>query len=194
MQSRVRPALDTAVRAELADFFQAMQRRLKRDHDRLYAYHDDLRRESLKRLAGLAVVTSSKAEADAKRETSRVEAIEREYRAKVDDLRHNYALRVTVEGVQVLELFLPVQRLEVLIRRRKGERLIQLDWHPAARMAEPPPCDWGLGHGITRLVCDDQLHLTEPSGQADCARCSKSFCRACHKTACPKCGYAVAIP
>jgi hypothetical protein len=194
MQTRVQPALDAAVRAELSDFFRAMQRRLKRDHDRLYAYHDDLRRESLKRLAGVAGTPGSKAEADAQRETLRLEAIEREYRAKVDDLRHNYALRVTVEGVQVLELFVPVQRLEVLIRRRKGERLIRLDWHPLARMAEPPPCDWGLGHGTTRLVCDDQLHLTEPSGQANCGGCGKSFCRACHQTACPKCGYAVAIP
>ena len=33
---------------------------------------------------------------DRRRETLRVEAIEREYRAKVDDLRHNYALRITV--------------------------------------------------------------------------------------------------
>jgi hypothetical protein len=193
MQARVQPALDAAVRAELADFFRAMQRRLQRDHDRLYGYHDDLRRESLKRLAALAGITGSKAEADAKRETLRIEAIEREYRAKVDDLRHNYALRVTVEGVQVLELFLPVQRFEVLIRRRKGERLIQLDWHPLARMAEPPPCDWGLGLGIPRLVCDEQLHLTEPSGQADCPGCGKSFCRACYRMACPKCRRAVAI-
>ena len=52
----------------------------------------------------------------------RVEAIEREYRAKLDDLRHNYALRVTVEWVQALELYVPVQRFDVLIRRRKGER------------------------------------------------------------------------
>jgi hypothetical protein len=28
----------------------------------------------------------------------RVATIEREYTAKLDDLRHNYALRVTVEG------------------------------------------------------------------------------------------------
>ena len=193
MQARVQPELDAAVRAELADFFRAMQRRLKRDHDRLYAYHDDLRRESQKRLAGLAGIVGAKAEADVKRESLRVEAIEREYRAKVDDLKHNYALRVTVEGVQVLELYAPVQRLDVLIRRRKGERLIQIDWHPLARMVEPPPCDWGLGHGITRLVCDEQIHLTEPSGQANCPGCGKSFCRACHKTACPKCCHADAM-
>jgi hypothetical protein len=31
----VQPALDAAARSELADFFRAMQRRLKRGHDRL---------------------------------------------------------------------------------------------------------------------------------------------------------------
>jgi hypothetical protein len=35
MQTRVQPALDAAARSELADFFRAMQRRLKRGHDRL---------------------------------------------------------------------------------------------------------------------------------------------------------------
>ena len=74
-----------------------------------------------------------RAEADRRRETLRVEAIEREYRAKLDDLRHNYALRVTVEWVQALDLYVPVQRLDVLIRRRKGERMIRLDWHPLVK-------------------------------------------------------------
>jgi hypothetical protein len=115
-------------------------------------------------------------------------SIEREYRAKLDDLRRNYALRVTVDWIQTLELFVPVQRLEVLIRRRKGDRLIHLDWHPLARLAEPPPCDWGVGLDATRLVCDERLHLTEPAGQDPCPGCGKPFCRACHPAACPRCG------
>jgi len=41
-------------------------------------------------------------------------------------------------------------------------------------------------HGTTRVVWDEPLHLTEPSGQANCRICGKSFCRACNKTACPK--------
>jgi len=165
-----------------------MQRRLARDHTRLYGYHDDLRRESLRRLVVLEGAEGAKADADRARELQRIAAIEREYRAKLDDLRHNYALRVTVDWIQTLELFLPVQRLEVLIRRRKGERLIHLDWHPLARLAELAPCDWGLGLNSTRLVCDERLHLTEPAGQDPCPGCAKSFCRACHRAACPRCG------
>ncbi|MGD0188647.1 MAG: zinc ribbon domain-containing protein [Roseiarcus sp.] len=188
LEARVRPMLDAAVRVELAPFLRSMQRRLARDHTRLYGYHDDLRRESLLRLVALEGVEGAKADADRLRERQRIAAIEREYRAKLDDLKHNYALRVAVDWIQTLELFVPVQRLEVLIRRRKGERLIHLDWHPLARLAEPPPCDWGVGLNATRLVCDERLHLTEPAGQDACPGCGKPFCRACHPAACPRCG------
>ena len=191
LEARVRPALDASVRVELAPFLRAMQRRLSRDHVRLHGYHDDLRRESFKRLAALEGVEGTKADADRQRENQRIQAIEREYRAKLGDLRHNYALRVTVDWIQTLELFVPVQRLEVLIRRRKGERVIHLDWHPLVRMAEPPVCEWGVGAGATRMICDERLHLTEPAGQDPCSHCGKPFCRACHPMVCPKCGTAV---
>jgi hypothetical protein len=157
----------------------------------VHAYHDDMRSASLKRLAALDRAEGERAEADRRRETLRVEAIEREYRSKLDDLRHNYALRVTVEWVQALNLYLPVQRFDVLIRRRKGERTVRLDWHPLAKTAEPPLCEAGLGRDRVRLVCDDKLHLTDPAGQAPCRCCGKPFCRACFP-ACPRCGASAA--
>jgi hypothetical protein len=117
----------------------------------------------------------------------RAAAIEREYAAKLDDLRHNYALRVTVDWVQGLVLHAPVYRYEVLIRRRKGERIVTIDWHPAARTMEPPLCEWGTGLERVRLVCDERLHLTDPDGQASCRSCGKAWCRACHGPVCPRC-------
>jgi hypothetical protein len=191
LEARIRPLLDQTVRKELEPFLHAMRARLTRDRNRVHAYHDELRAASLKRLAAHGAMAGEKAEADRRRETLRVDAIEREYRAKLDDLRRNYALRVSVEWVQALELYLPVHRLDVLIRRRKGERLIRLDWHPLVRLTEPPPCDWGLGRGRTRLVCDDNLHLTESAGQAPCRSCGKAFCRACHPAGCPRCGQVI---
>jgi len=190
LESRVRPLLDARVKSDLEPFLRAMRRRLARDRDRVHGYHDDLRRTSLKRLAALARAEGEKAESDRRRETMRVSAIEREYRAKLDDLRRNYALRVTVDWVQTLELYVPVQRFEVLIRRRKGERLIRIDWHPLARAIEPPLCEAGPGLDRTRLVCDDKLHLVAPAGHAACTSCGKAFCRACHPAACPRCGTA----
>ncbi len=188
LTTRVKPLLDACVRVELAPFLAAMRRRLERDRNRIHAYHDDLRRTALKKLAALGGATGEKAEADRKRETMRAAAIEREYHAKLDDLRNNYALRVSVEWVQALELYMPVQRLEVMIRRRKGERLIHLDWHPLLRSAEAPVCEWGQGSGKTRLVCDGKLHLVEPEGLSPCPVCGKVWCRACHPAGCPHCG------
>jgi hypothetical protein len=118
----------------------------------------------------------------------RIEAIEPEYRTKLDDLRHNYRLGVAVEWAQALELYVPVQRFDVLIRRRKGERVIQLDWHAPIKAAEPPLCEAGLGRDRIRLVCDEMLHLTEPATQDPCVACGKSFCRACFPSSCPHCG------
>jgi hypothetical protein len=190
LEARVRPLLDQQVRQSMEPFVRAMRRRLERDRNRVHAYHNDLRNSSLKRLTALGLVEGDRAEADRRREKLRVEAIEREYRAKLDDLRHNYALRVTVEWVQALDLYVPVQRFDVLIRRRKGERLVRLDWHPLVKMAEPPVCEAGLGRDRVRLVCDHKLHLTEPAGQAPCPSCGKRFCRACFPAACSRCGRA----
>ena len=185
--------LDHLVRRDLDPFLRAMRRRLDRDCARVHEYHDDLRRNALTKLAGLQSATGDKAEADRKRECMRVAAIERDYAAKLNDLRHNYALRVTVDWVQGLVLFAPVHRYEVLIKRRKGERIVAIDWHPAARMMEPPLCDWGLGLERARLVCDDHLHLTDLGGQAPCPSCGRTWCRACHGAACPRCERAAAV-
>jgi hypothetical protein len=144
LDARVRPMLDQQMRDSMEPFLRAMRRRLERDRNRVHAYHDDLRNTSLKRLAALARAEGDRAQADRRREMLRVEAIEREYRAKLDDLRHHYALRVTVEWVQALDLYVPVQRFDVLIRRRKGERVVHLDWHPLVKAAEPPLCEEGI--------------------------------------------------
>jgi hypothetical protein len=143
------------------------------------------------KLAALGSTNGEKAEADRKRETMRIAAIEREYAAKLNDLRHNYALRVTIDWMQGLTLLAPVHRYEMLIKRRKSERIIHIDWHPAIRMIEPPPCDWGTAAGRARLVCDNHLHLTDSSGQTPCLSCGKARCRACHSVARSRCGRAV---
>ncbi len=193
IESRVRPLVDRHVREEIEPFLRSMRRRLARDCHRLHAYHDGLHGASSRRLAALSHAEGERTEADRRREMMRIEAIEREYRAKLDDLRRNYALHVAVEWVQALEVYVPVQRFEVLIRRRKGERVIQLDWHALIKGAEASPCDAGLGRDRIRLVCDEKLHLTEPAAQAPCTSCGKSFCRACCPAACPRCGAASAL-
>jgi hypothetical protein len=173
-------ALPTRVRTQLHLFLHGMQRRLERDLARLHEYYTGLRQEAWQRL--------QKQPSDAARERLRFEAAEREYHNKVTDLRQKYALRVTVDLEQTLELTSPVQRLELTIKRRKGERSLILDWNPLARRLDPPPCEWRYTSESTRVVCDDTLHLVSPAGHAPCVRCDKSYCRACHPLRCPKCG------
>jgi hypothetical protein len=191
LDARIRGSVGYRIRSELEPFLRATRRRLDRDRNRIHEYHEELHEASRRRLAALPEAGGEKSEAERLREQLRVAAIEREYRAKLDDLRNHYAMRVSVECVQALDLYVPVQRLRVLIRRRKGERRIELDWHCLVRQLEPPPCDWGLGLDHRRIVCDEKLHLTEPAGFAACRSCAKAWCHACHPARCPRCGAAV---
>lgn len=178
MNRALYPRLDTA----LAPFVKGLRRRLGRDQERLYSFHNDLHREAMQRLSQLA-----EGDAGRQREQKRSEAIQREYTAKLHDLSRQYAMRVAVEWVQTLELVMPVQRFAVRIRRRKAERLIHLDWNPLARRLETPPCEFSYSADRPRLVCDDALHLVTEEGLSPCADCGRVFCRACHRERCPKC-------
>ena len=181
-------ALPPRVEGVLDPFLKGMRRRLGRDQDRLHRYHNDLSHEALRRAMALP-------EGDPKRmrEEQRAGAIEREYRARLDDLTRQYATRVTVEWARTLELVMPVQRFAVQIRRRKADRTIHLDWNPIARRLEPPACAFTASAERPTLVCDDALHLVVAAGLAPCAGCGRAFCRACHPERCPKCGAGVTV-
>lgn len=181
--SLVARALPPRLDAVLDPFVKGLRRRLGRDQDRLHLYHNDLHREAMRRAAALPEDDPRR-----RREAQRAEAIAAEYRAKLDDLARQYATRVTVEWVQTLDLAMQVHRFTVQIRRRKADRVIQLDWNPLARALEPPTCEFTASTDRPRLVCDDALHLVVPAALAPCAGCSRAFCRACHPRRCPKCG------
>jgi hypothetical protein len=117
-------ALPPRLDAALAPFLTGLRRRLGRDLDRLHQFHADLHREAMTRAEALAGSDPRR-----ERERLRAEAIAREYHARLDDLRRQYAARVTVTWVQTEEVIAPVHRLAVQVRRRKGERTMLLDWN-----------------------------------------------------------------
>lgn len=184
--SLVADALPFRLDAALAPFVKGLLRRLSRDQDRLHGYYDDLHGDAMRRLCAFPEGDPARL-----REEHRVDAIRREYQAKIDDLTRQYELRVGVEWAQTLELVVPVHRFEVQIRRRKAERVVYLDWNPLARRLELPACEFTRSIERPRMVCDDAMHLVIPAGLARCAACGKPFCRACHRKACPKCGHPV---
>lgn len=179
LKSYINRVLPMRIHEHLHLFLQGMQRRLDRDLARVFDYYEGLRRESLLKL--------KKQKADSAREKLRIEAAAREYQAKVVDLKQKYDLRVTVELSQAVEIVSPVQRINLLIKRRKGERNLSLDWNPLVRKLEPLPCEWGYTTEAMRIVCDDALHVVSPAGHAPCGICGKEYCRACHPRQCPKC-------
>jgi hypothetical protein len=182
LHSRVSRALPERIDVQMAPFLNGMQRRLDRDLRRVRDYFTDLRTESLQRLQKHLAD-----EEEAARERLRLEAIAREYHAKVVDLQQKYALRVDVAWTQTLEVVMPVQRIAILIKRRKGERKLALDWNPLARKLDIPLCEYSYTQSTVRMVCDERLHLTSPMAQAPCAGCAKPYCRVCHPRQCPKC-------
>jgi hypothetical protein len=183
LKSRVARALPERVEAHLAPFLKGMKRRLKRDLARVHDYFESLCTESQLRLRKLI----ASGEAESSRERLRLEAIAREYELKVADLRQKYALSADVAWSQTLEIVMPVASFEILIKRRKGERKIVLDWNPLARKLDTPPCEWSYTRNAVRRVCDDRLHLICPAAHAPCANCERAYCRACHSLECPKC-------
>lgn len=184
LAERLRQALPWRVEAALAPFLKGLRRRLDRDLDRLHGYHGDLHRE-----AALRAGVLPEGDAARLREEQRMAAIARDYRVKLDDLGRRYALHVSAAWVQTQDIVLPVQRLSVQIRRRKAERVMVMDWNPLTRRLEMPPCEATWSTERPRLVCDEALHLVAPAGLAACAKCNRSYCRACHAAACPKCGH-----
>jgi hypothetical protein len=188
--------LKPQVRRRLVRFLEGMRRRLERDQGRLHGYYGGLRAEALARLAALPGNgdLSARQAAAAERERLRLDAIAREHQAKLNDLRHKFAMTVTVQWSQTLELVMPVHRFEIVVRRRKRERLVTLDWNPLARGLEPAPCEYSHTVERPRLVCDEALHLVHPTAHAACGGCGKPYCRACHRRQCPRCGRQPAVP
>jgi hypothetical protein len=177
----VERGLPARIRRSLSGFLKSMQKRLERDLLRLFDYYNNMQQESLLKIRKQAAETA--------REQLRVEAISREYPVKVTDLEQKYAMKIDVEWIQTLELILPVQRFELTIKRRKGERRFHLDWNTVTRKLEPPPCEYSYGWEGGRMVCDEALHLVSLEAHGACAKCEREYCRACNPVKCPKCGW-----
>jgi len=183
-------ALPLRLHRHLEPFFKGMNRRQERDLQRLFAYCQDLRHEAATRLAALNArgELTEKQQAEQARERQRLEAIAREYQAKITDVRQKYAMKVELAWLQTLELVMPTQRFTVRIKRRKRERRFMLDWNPLARKLDQLPCEYSYTWERPREVCDDALHLVSPAANGPCPACGRTFCRACHPAPCPKCG------
>lgn len=184
--------LPTRVRTRLSPFLAGMERRMSKDMDRLYTYHSDLRNEAAARIEENKKKENPDS-ASTRREQMRIEAIGRDYHAKIADLRRKYAMTIEVKLVQVLRMAMPVYRIQTLVLRRKGKRHYHLDWNALSKQLDILPCEGCGASSKTHAVCDDQLHIICPDCMAACNSCRKQYCRACHPLKCPHCGMRPAL-
>lgn len=177
-------AAKVMARERLAPFLAGMERRMGRDLERLHAYHDDMRKEAIRRQSegrGRKGVKSIAVMGD-----ERLAAIEREYEAKVADVRRKYRLSVDIQPIQMFLISLPVHRLSFIVRRRKGERMGFLDWNPLTRKLDSLSCEACGATAQTHSVCDANLHIVCSGCHGTCPACKKPYCRACHPKGCPQ--------
>lgn len=184
---RIRDVFGAAARVmareRLAPFLAGMERRMGRDLERLHTYHEDLRKEALRRQVEGRGRKGVKP--DAGMVAQRLAAIEREYEAKGADVRRKYGLTVELRPLQTLLVRLPVHRLAFVIRRRKGDRAGYLDWNPLTRRLDSLACEACGGVVQKYSVCDDKLHVVCSGCHGPCQVCARSYCHACHPKGCP---------
>ncbi len=185
MYELTRRMLPSLVRERLTPFLAAMERRMARDLARLHSYYSDLRMETALR------IEDRKRKEDAKAleiGQAQLQAVEREYLAKVADLDRKYAMTIEVRLIQALRARLPVLRAHIVLLRRKGVRKLHLDWCVPFKGFDRLPCE-ACGSAVkVHSVCDDRLHCLCASCLSRCPACGKECCRACHPRKCPGCG------
>lgn len=187
VRSQAAGSLMPKIRSHLSPFLAGMERRMARDLERLHLYHSDLRREAVDRLAERSRRGGS---GDAlKVDQMRLEAIEREYHAKVADVRRKYAMSVEVHFLQALRVNMPIRRADVTVLRRKGSRSAHLDWNPITKRLDRLPCESCWASPRVYCVCDERLHWICPSCLSPCPSCGKESCRACNPAKCSRCSH-----
>jgi hypothetical protein len=176
---------ETVIRRELAEFHKSLNRRLQRDLDRLAEYYDSLAAEIRRKIARRDLEGKERED-----EESRIRATALELERKITDQREKYAMKINVEPVNLMRLFMPVMVVNYEVRFRKAVREIPLVWNPLTKDFETLVCQ-GCASGIHHFyICEDKLH-TVCINCFKCENCGRNVCRACHAKKCPKCG---AIP
>ncbi len=173
---------EAMIRRELAEFHKSLNRRLQRDLDRLTEYYDSLAAEIRRKIARRGLEGKERDD-----EESRIRATAMELERKITDQREKYAMKINVEPVNLMRLFMPVMVVNYEVRFRKAVREIPLVWNPLTKDFEAPACQ-GCASGIHHFyICEDKLH-TVCADCFKCAGCGRNVCRACHARKCPKCG------
>jgi hypothetical protein len=168
----------------LADFLASMERRMNRDIGRVHDYYQTLIYEQRQALARKSTVLD-----DHERAGSKVSAIERELKGKIQDLIGKFSIDVQLEPISFIRIETISPIFSLSVKRRKEARQFPLTYNPVMKSFDPLPCEACFYPRKGYFVCDDRLHILCRECFAPCARCDKVFCGACHPKGCPKCAF-----
>ncbi|OGQ12814.1 MAG: hypothetical protein A2138_01845 [Deltaproteobacteria bacterium RBG_16_71_12] len=138
-----------SIAARTAGFAEQVERRHRRDHDRIAQYFLELAGEARqgKRVKDGEVLRAKLAHIVAERDK------------KLADLVPRFTLRLRARPALVFAMIIPTVNVEVRIRRRKEERVVALHLHALGRALDRPACEACKRAAPRPAVCDDQLHL-----------------------------------
>ena len=164
----------------LAKDVESVERRRKRDLERMRDYYQTIDQEIRQKIARLAAREDAK-----KGEIERLSATGRAYEARAAELLERYRVRVRVTGLAALACAIPAYQIRVQLFRRSATTEVVFSWNPFDRRIEPRCCDACREVTGTAVLCDDQVHYLCPRCLESCSLCSKVFCRAC-ASKCPR--------
>jgi hypothetical protein len=143
---------------QLKDFLRSMERRRKRDCDRLQAYYESLAQEATARKGRGRSPSQASAE-------ERLATIRTEFDRKIRDLGVRYALRVQLRAVAAERITVPIVQASCRLRWKRADRTLPIVWNPILRDLEPLACD-GCGIASRELLVNEKLDI-------HCLECAK---------------------
>jgi hypothetical protein len=170
------------VKEALSEFLVSMERRMNRDIRRVHDYYQTLIHEQRQALA-----KKLPARDESERAESKIAAIERELKGKIQDLIGKFSIDLQLEPISFvrIETLSPIFWLSV--KRRKHARQFPLTYNPLLKSLDPLPCEVCYYPRKGYYVCDDRLHIVCRECFAPCARCGRVYCSACYPKGCPNC-------
>lgn len=173
------------INEELEDFLKSANRRLNRDTQRVHEYYHALICETRQFIEKKLLVGKEK-----KKAMDKIKAIKTELRWKINDLIAKYKIEIRIESISFIRIETIAPLFWLTIKRRKMIRLFPLTYNPFLKTFDNLPCESCFNPGKNHWVCDERLHITCGKCFRICQKCGESYCGACHKLECPKCGFA----
>ncbi|MDB5388987.1 MAG: hypothetical protein JWM11_4633 [Planctomycetaceae bacterium] len=141
--------LQANVPVAAANFISRMEGRLERDRKRLRDYYGALSREAGSSKRRTATPPNPEEIA------ARGRAVDLELDRKLFELRDRYQMEASLQPIAFIGLRLNVLAVELIVQRKRAERMIHIYWNPLTKRLEPLRCSH-CGQGTYSVAFTDE--------------------------------------